>query len=245
MRVILEIIVKGQVLRKELTRGKKITVGRTAQSQWQIDDQKMSSLHCTFYLQETRLEIFDNDSKNGLYLNGIKVDQAEVFLGDRIKLGGTVIKIDESSMDDEAKRLLSFPGPEKERLGHELKVDFTGARIQNQLQNSEHFHLQQSQAAEINIRRRIRSQIKISKEQIRANYREKSIIASLIDLVIFLLFIWLPFMAQEEIPQHERFAFLVIFESIAISFYIVINYKIGKFTLGEGLSGIKKLYLKQ
>lgn len=251
MKVALKFKSNGKTVEHHLNVGEMISIGRSGKCELQLDDDKISGRHCRFYLRNDRLEITDLDSKNGTYLNGIKVEKSEVFLGDEIKIGNTIISLEEKSGDQEALKQLAFPGHLKDRAGYELKIDFTGARIQNQLNNkkvkqSSKIQYDPSHAKEIELRKKAHSRLKLPKEEIKANHRFKALLSALFDFVLLGLFLYIPFHFQHLIPgkEHKTVALIVV-EIFAAAIFLGVNFKSSKFSFGETISGIKKIYMDQ
>ena len=67
MKAQLKIVLNGKEQFAELTMNKPITVGRTKKADVATDDPLMSGVHCRFILKADRLEIYDMESKNGIY----------------------------------------------------------------------------------------------------------------------------------------------------------------------------------
>lgn len=232
-----------------------VIFGRSSKSSHQIEDLKISSIHCKLHLKFDRLEIYDLNSKNGTYLNGIRIEASEVFIGDEIKVGDTFIYLDQPKLDTEAIEVLTFPGPFKDRINYELKIDFTGARNQNQ-----NLHKNPSRAnsnrpsslhdKEIAIRKKGQSNIKISKEEIRLKYKLHSLAANVLDGILTLMLISMPFfIVSRFLPPDATFQdkinYFVILEILFLTTYYIINFRILRFSLGEVASGIRKHYLNQ
>lgn len=58
------------------------------------NDPTISAQHCRFILKDEKLYLEDLDSKNGTYLNGIKItDRKPVTSGDRLQLGMILLQI--------------------------------------------------------------------------------------------------------------------------------------------------------
>jgi predicted component of type VI protein secretion system len=80
--------------RRELKVTGTITIGRSAQATVQVDDKTLSREHTQVYLQNGRLYVRDLESKNGTYLNGVLLKQAEPLKhGDRIKVGPAIFSV--------------------------------------------------------------------------------------------------------------------------------------------------------
>lgn len=255
MKVSLKIKFKNSVEERSLEWGHQVIIGRSSQANWKIEDDKISGKHCRIYLKKDRLEITDLDSKNGVYLNGIRIEQSEMFVGDEVKMGDALITLEESSVDAEASDFLTFPGPFRDRMNYELKADFTGARIQNQMANRKlsvvpKVNLDESHAREVALRKKIKSKIKLSKQEIRTRHKVTAFGATLVDLLILFTVLFIPvFLVGNFVPASatkiQKIYILLALETLNIAVYLMINHKISKFTVGEKLAGIQKLYLQQ
>lgn len=240
-----------------------IVVGRSSHSSCQVVDELMSGTHCKLKLDADKLEIFDLDSKNGTYLNGIRIDHAEFFLGDELRVGATHISLEAEKLDSQTIINLTFPGGQKARASHNLQLDFTGARTMNQ--RMEQLKEQQKNSPppiniiqtstvdkEVEIRRIAQSKIKLSKQQIKIKFSKNSSLCSIIDILVMIGALALPlfafnlvFLSKIEMIQNNRLVVLLVTEIIFFLFVYIMNFKIMKFTLGEKFSGIEAKYLNQ
>lgn len=223
-----------------------VTFGRSRSCELQLADGKTSGQHCRFTFKPNRLELVDLDSKNGTYLNGIRIEQTEIFIGDEVRIGETLVTLDEKKMEAAAVKALSFEGKVNDRLDYALKADFTGARINNQLNQGKNHasHIQ-----EVNLRRKAKSSIKISKQEIRHRNKLTSLMATLIDLISLLIVLALPLFIIATLPatigKGTRLLVLGVLSSLMGMGFIYYNYKKGKFTFGEIVTGIRKIYDQQ
>jgi putative nucleotidyltransferase with HDIG domain len=80
-----------------LTSGQIVTAGRTPDCELQLDDPAVSRRHCTIAYTGEGLRVRDLDSVNGTFLNGQQVREATAHVGDRIRLGATLIDIRDPS----------------------------------------------------------------------------------------------------------------------------------------------------
>ncbi len=257
MRVVLRIQIAGQEFDQAINVGTYMTFGRSSEAQCQINNDRISSLHCKFYFQRDSLQISDLNSKNGTYLNGIRIEKSELFLGDEIKIGDATLTIAEDKMDEESKKALTFPGKHKERMNYELKVDFSGARIQNQIFDHATLDKKENQtpahAKEIAIRARLDGLFRISKEEIKQRYELKSNLAAAIDFVILIILGFLPILGQDYWIQMsfsgntplDPTMLLISAELATLSFFSFLNFKVSKFSVGEKMVGLEKIYLDQ
>lgn len=254
MKIKLKINHNGKVHEHALNLGEIAAIGRSSKCEFQHEDEKISGRHCRFFLKKDRLEITDLDSKNGTYLNGIRIETSEVFLGDEIRIGDSIITIGDKDVDAEALNTLTFPGPAKDRISYELKADFTGARVQNQKANkkvsvNQKVNYDASMLREIELRKKVQSRLKLSKEGIRSKNKFRSFLSLIFDLVFLGMFMCVPLIIQSHITQYihpgQKSLVLVVMEVIMVGFFLGMNLKASRFTLGERMAGIKKLYSEQ
>jgi FHA domain len=260
LKVVLKIANKQKVAEQACSLYENFVIGRGSEATCKVEDSKVSSKHCRLNLKNDRLEVFDLESKNGTYLNGIRVDQSEVFIGDEIKVGDTTISLMEARMESIYVDILTFPGPHKDRMNYELKADFTGARIQNQL-----FDKDQPMAAnfispahvqEIAIRRKVESNLRLSKQEIKIKNQNLVYASIAIDLVIVFGLCGLTYfyitekagegflgMTQEDFDGWKTHI-LGGLELLILAIFYGLS-KTTKFTIGERLSGLEEKYSKQ
>jgi pSer/pThr/pTyr-binding forkhead associated (FHA) protein len=168
MRVILRLQTNTIESEVALDGNYEISFGRSNKSDQKIPDEFMSNVHCKLVLTPPNLELIDLESKNGTYLNGIRVEHADVFIGDEIKAGTTKISLVPEKMDPNSVSALTFPGSSKDKVNRSLQLDFTGARTSNQSYGS-HYPLEKkptfSSNKELEARKKAQSKIK-KKERI-------------------------------------------------------------------------------
>jgi pSer/pThr/pTyr-binding forkhead associated (FHA) protein len=254
VKVVLKFLSAGKTIEQSLNLNTTIIIGRGSKSDTPLLDDKISGRHCRLALKIDRLELSDLDSKNGTYLNGIRIEQSEVFIGDEIRVGDTLITIEEKKMEKETIDVLTFPGPTKDRLNYELKADFTGARILNQSKNrissAPNYSQEASRIRETDLRKKVKSKLKLSKQEIRKRNKFAAMISTFFDAFAFLIVLSIPLLIvakliSNRVEHSQRLSLLITMELIAIGIFIVSNYKFSKFTIGEKIGGIKKLYIKQ
>jgi hypothetical protein len=240
-----------------------LVFGRGKNSNISITDEKISGVHCQISFKDDRMEIIDLDSKNGTYLNGIRIEHSEIFVGDEIRIGQTFITFNAAKMSPEAIELLSFPGRFKDRINYELRIDFTGARVQNQQYQKEHPHevLSAFQAKEIALRKKANSKIHLSKEEIRNNNKVLGWLSTLIDMTFLVAMVVLPLIyfhsidsagpvrfltwdfPEESFHKHKVLIICCI-EMIGLSTYFFSKTKM-KYSVGEKIAGIQDLHINQ
>jgi two-component system, cell cycle response regulator len=75
--------------------GEKVTVGRSKQAAFSLDDQGISRMHCGIACKGGTYFLSDLGSTNGTLVNGGRTDQIELHPGDRIQIGPrTVLQFD-------------------------------------------------------------------------------------------------------------------------------------------------------
>lgn len=256
MKVVLKLQTNTIINEVTLDSNQSVTIGRSSRSDQKVPDELMSSTHCRFTLRPPILEIIDLDSKNGTYLNGIRIENSEVFAGDEVKIGGTKVTLLLEKMDKNSVEALTFPGVAKDRIGHELRVDFTGARMANQSYMQKPNGVQASKVPtvnkEIEVRKKAQTKIKLSKQEVKLRNKVRASMASTLDVVFLCLMIALPLIVTNIVilfnakaMKTYRLPMMLASELIFVGLYYVINFRILKFTLGEKFSGIQQIYEAQ
>lgn len=103
----------------------RVTIGRTERSQIHFSDSQCSSVHCRLWVEAGKLWIEDLESKNGTYLNGVKIIKSQVFLRDIIAMGSTTIIISDRHCDAKTLDKLEFQGSNEDRTSSNLKLQTT------------------------------------------------------------------------------------------------------------------------
>lgn len=255
MKAQLKIVLNGKEQFAELTMNKPVTVGRTKKADIVTDDPLMSGVHCRFILKADRLEIYDMESKNGIYLNGIKVLRSEIFVNDTIKVGSSVINLEPMRMDPDSTSTLTFPGPFKERVEHELKIDYTGA---HSVGGKDDFNARNSNSQQ-SIRKKLIKPAPPTKAQIKSQNKGKATFALIIDLILLVAFAgliplkiidWMSKQAQVELGSfvmikadidHNRLVILGFMVVIMAAIFSLINFRKKGFSMGERIAGIPSL----
>src|SRR5438067_175163 len=71
-----------------------VTIGRSDQCDISVKDSSMSGRHAEISKANGDIKIRDLGSANGIYLNGERIEEAELYDGDVLRLGQTSIRID-------------------------------------------------------------------------------------------------------------------------------------------------------
>jgi pSer/pThr/pTyr-binding forkhead associated (FHA) protein len=78
-----------------LTKGSVKTVGRAVRADFVVDAALVSRVHCRLSAgPDGRLEVQDLESTNGTFVNGKKIDRAELRDGDELGVGRVTLKVE-------------------------------------------------------------------------------------------------------------------------------------------------------
>jgi len=73
---------------------KPFTVGRSAEADVSINDERISRIHCAIHREGGHFVIRDLDSKNGTWVNDVQIHESPLKFGDNIRVGHTVLAFD-------------------------------------------------------------------------------------------------------------------------------------------------------
>lgn len=103
----------------ELVLGDKpITIGRSPDADIITLDERASRMHCGIRIWDGEYYIKDLKSKNGTYLNNQRVEMAKIKPGDKIRLGNTVLHIDDKKSPGTATTMDSVQNEMNEGKGY-------------------------------------------------------------------------------------------------------------------------------
>ena len=77
----------GEPLKFRLPAGSVKTIGRSTGAEFMVDAALVSRLHCRLTATRDSLQVKDLDSTNGTFVNGRRVETAELKDGDRLGVG--------------------------------------------------------------------------------------------------------------------------------------------------------------
>jgi len=69
------------------------TVGRAPRADFIVDAALVSRLHCRLTATDRSVEVVDLQSTNGTFVNGKRVAQAKLAVGDRLRVGRVELKV--------------------------------------------------------------------------------------------------------------------------------------------------------
>jgi pSer/pThr/pTyr-binding forkhead associated (FHA) protein len=83
-----------------MTDGAIKTVGRAPRADFIVDASLVSRLHCRLTAAEDALEVVDLSSTNGTFLNGKRIDRAQVASGDRLRVGRVEFVVERKEVEE-------------------------------------------------------------------------------------------------------------------------------------------------
>lgn len=98
MAVIVLIQSKDKKHRVKVT-NKPFVDGRSSKCHLKIDDDLISGQHIAIQLNEDTTVIKDLNSTNGTFINGSKIDQTTLLIGEEVQIGSTKITLDVDSLN--------------------------------------------------------------------------------------------------------------------------------------------------
>ena len=91
-------------------REKPIVIGRSQKAHVTINDELASSAHCHIYYKDKCVFVEDVKSKNGIFLNEVKVFKQRIYLGDKVRIGSSFLQFEPKRLDEQATKLLTSKG---------------------------------------------------------------------------------------------------------------------------------------
>lgn len=88
-------------------REKPILIGRSKKSHIVINDDLTSSQHMMIFMDGNCVYIEDLKSKNGIFLNEVKIFKQRIYIGDKVKIGDTHLYFELKKMDEETIKVLT------------------------------------------------------------------------------------------------------------------------------------------
>lgn len=99
----------GKSKKFKLSDGEYVLLGRSKKTcQVYIDDDMCSNRHCKISMSNNCLYVEDLDSKNGIYLNGVRILKQRFYLTDKLKIGSNIVYIAAEKLNETDKAYLSY-----------------------------------------------------------------------------------------------------------------------------------------
>jgi pSer/pThr/pTyr-binding forkhead associated (FHA) protein len=105
----LVVLSAGMTGRSHLLKAEKTTIGRVEDNMFQIPEPSVSSHHCEVVVRGNDVLIRDLNSTNGTFINGEKVSESVLKLGQVLRLGQIELRLDTD--DAPAPAAASSPAP--------------------------------------------------------------------------------------------------------------------------------------
>jgi pSer/pThr/pTyr-binding forkhead associated (FHA) protein len=99
----------GKSKKFKLSDGEYVLLGRSRKiCQVHIDDDMCSNKHCKISMTNNCLYVEDLDSKNGIYLNEVRILKQRFYLTDKLKIGSNIVYIAAEKLNEADKAYLSY-----------------------------------------------------------------------------------------------------------------------------------------
>lgn len=72
-----------------------LLVGRHPECDWRLNAPKISRRHCCFALANDRVILRDLGSRNGVWVNGREIDEAQLHPGDEVAIGPLLFRVED------------------------------------------------------------------------------------------------------------------------------------------------------
>jgi pSer/pThr/pTyr-binding forkhead associated (FHA) protein len=83
-----------------LQEGSEAVIGRGLECTVALDDPSVSRRHCRIVVENSRVTLYDADSRWGTLVNGTPVTCQELEIGDQISIGETVLRLEAATAPD-------------------------------------------------------------------------------------------------------------------------------------------------
>lgn len=186
-------------------REKPIIIGRSKKSHIVINDELTSSQHMMIYLDGECVFVEDLKSKNGIFLNGIKVFKQRMYIEDNVKMGDTLLYFEDKKMDEASIAVLTSEN-ETRAVSNELtlEIESHNDKVQrintNSSNNAKASHTSNKDFVKNS---KLYAGVADNAEKLNGPSGTKLTIleygATAIDLIISLLFFFLPFIGMKKV----------------------------------------------
>jgi hypothetical protein len=93
----------------------RVTLGRTTKSLIKLPDSQCSAVHCRFWTEDGSIWVEDMESRNGTYINGVRMTRSQVFTGDKVGTGESIVTISSEHTPSDVYQKLAFHGRPEDR----------------------------------------------------------------------------------------------------------------------------------
>ncbi len=188
-----------------------ITLGRTSKSKVVLQDGLCSQIHCQLSIAGNKIFVQDLESKNGIYINNVKVSEGNIYFGDELKVGETILKLVPEKCSADISTHLEFKGNKINRMESEIQIETIPSAVRSQ--NIAKIKLDEKSTANAKAKLRndplYRDSITLSEAK-NLNKNETSKIkiglAKLADVILLLAVFIIPFLLIPTLIDHPQLA---------------------------------------
>ena len=114
----------GRSKKFRLTNEEYVVIGRSKTlCQVYIEDSLCSSTHTKISVQNNAIYIEDLNSKNGVFLNGVKIIKQRIYVDDKVRFGNSILFINHSRMDADSIKAATYHGKYSRQGNMTLELD--------------------------------------------------------------------------------------------------------------------------
>lgn len=136
----------GKPKKFKLSDNEYVVIGRSPKlCQVKLDDDLCSSRHCRVSITKGSVIIEDLKSKNGVYLNGVRILKQKLYINDKVKFGHTTLYINPKRMDPKDVEKYTYKGQTEIRGVGNLTLELDGIKTAKSSDNSPNQALPQIQ----------------------------------------------------------------------------------------------------
>lgn len=101
-----------------------VVIGRSKTlCQVYLEDTLCSSTHTKISVQNNAIFIEDMNSKNGVFLNGVRILKQRIYIDDKVRFGNSILFINHSRMDEKSVKASTYHGKGSRRNNLTLELD--------------------------------------------------------------------------------------------------------------------------
>lgn len=109
-----------------------VIIGRSEKScQVVLDDDICSSQHCKISVKGVNVVLEDLKSKNGVYLNGVRILKQNIYINDKVKVGNSTIYINPNRMDERTITHFTHTKKNQARKIGEVTLELDNIKVHN------------------------------------------------------------------------------------------------------------------
>lgn len=108
---------------QEVALEQELTIGRGYSNLLRLDGVEISRVHAIIYRMDDKFLLRDLDSKNGVFLNGLKISTAQLNARDEIRIGKYVLIFDPATPPAASPPAPSYARPREERVSASNNTD--------------------------------------------------------------------------------------------------------------------------